>query len=446
MRGRLSQLVLALLVAVFLWPGVGVAQEERGCLEPLTYTVQRGDTLSAIADRFGTDVATLAALNHLADPDHLLVGQRLRLPCAVSVGELAMVAALSGRSVGRALAVGKTSVPWVEALVDRAGVWREMAEAGIPAAVAWYPSVVRPGDVVAVRVLPDPGHELTATLQVAGTWYPLQPVGKMSLRATQAAPQATDLAAADSSDSHLLTGTTRALVGLVPLDGFATPGLLQIPLRVGSGDRAVTVKLPVWVREGDFPVQHVFLPPAKAKLLDPELIRKEDSRLYELWTSARTLPRWHHFFRWPVDVARWPTTSPYGMRRSYNGGPVSSYHKGQDIAAPQGTPVRAPAAGVVVLAEVLAVRGNAVVIDHGAGVMSNYWHLSALNVEVGQEVRAGDLLGWVGTTGLSTGAHLHWEMRVHGVAVNPVPWTRVWGPAAWWGVVKEESSASAEAQ
>jgi len=111
---------------------------------------------------------------------------------------------------------------------------------------------------------------------------------------------------------------------------------------------------------------------------------------------------------------------------------VRGYHTGQDIAVPQGTPVRAPAAGVVLLAEPLHVRGNAVVIDHGAGVTSNYWHLSRIAVRKGQQVKRGDVIGWVGTTGLSTGAHLHWEIRVYGVPVNPVPWTRARGPATWW--------------
>ena len=83
----------------------------------------------------------------------------------------------------------------------------------------------------------------------------------------------------------------------------------------------------------------------------------------------------------------------------------------------------APASGTVVLAEPLDVRGNAVVIDHGAGVFTGYWHLSQIDVQAGQQVKPGDQLGLVGTTGLSTGNHLHWEMRVHGIAVDPLQWT-----------------------
>ena len=70
------------------------------------------------------------------------------------------------------------------------------------------------------------------------------------------------------------------------------------------------------------------------------------------------------------------------------------------------------------LAEPLAVRGNAVIIDHGQGVFSGYWHMSEINVTPGVQVAVGDVLGLVGNTGLSTGAHLHWELRIGGVAVD----------------------------
>ena len=78
-----------------------------------------------------------------------------------------------------------------------------------------------------------------------------------------------------------------------------------------------------------------------------------------------------------------------------------------------------PGNGVVVLAEALQVRGNAVVIDDGGGVYSGYWHMSELGVAVGQSVQVGDVIGLVGNTGLSTGAHLHWELHIYGVAVDP---------------------------
>ena len=76
------------------------------------------------------------------------------------------------------------------------------------------------------------------------------------------------------------------------------------------------------------------------------------------------------------------------------------------------------------MAEALQVRGNAVVVDHGRGVMSGFWHLSQIHVVEGQRVEPGTPLGLVGNTGLSTGAHLHWEVRVMGIPVDPLQWVR----------------------
>jgi murein DD-endopeptidase MepM/ murein hydrolase activator NlpD len=82
----------------------------------------------------------------------------------------------------------------------------------------------------------------------------------------------------------------------------------------------------------------------------------------------------------------------------------------------------APAAGTVVLAELLPIRGNTVIIDHGWGVYTGYWHNSELFVTAGQFVQRGDPISSLGNTGLSTGAHLHWEMWVGGVQVDPLQW------------------------
>ena len=102
---------------------------------------------------------------------------------------------------------------------------------------------------------------------------------------------------------------------------------------------------------------------------------------------------------------------------------MDSFHSGIDFGDAEGAVVYAPAAGRVVLAEPLSVRGQAVIIDHGLGVFSGYWHLSGIAAQVDQMIQPGELIGYVGTTGLSTGPHLHWEIRVDGIAVDPMGWT-----------------------
>ncbi|MDE2744535.1 MAG: peptidoglycan DD-metalloendopeptidase family protein [Chloroflexota bacterium] len=130
--------------------------------------------------------------------------------------------------------------------------------------------------------------------------------------------------------------------------------------------------------------------------------------------------------------ARWRTpwllpvqgevTGVFGAKRSYDGVLSDGWHHGHDIAADHGDPIVAPAPGTVVWTGELIIHGMGVILDHGAGVYSGYWHMSLIAVREGMEVAPGDWLGNIGTTGLSTGPHLHWEVIIQGVDVDPVQW------------------------
>ncbi|NBV54515.1 MAG: M23 family metallopeptidase [Proteobacteria bacterium] len=116
-----------------------------------------------------------------------------------------------------------------------------------------------------------------------------------------------------------------------------------------------------------------------------------------------------------------PTTGVFGSARTYNG-QERSWHKGHDFAAPTGTPVVAPTDGVVRLARDTFMSGNLVMLDHGGELTSVYAHLDRMQVKVGQRVRAGEQLGTVGTTGRSSGPHLHWGLYWRNVAIDPILW------------------------
>lgn len=123
--------------------------------------------------------------------------------------------------------------------------------------------------------------------------------------------------------------------------------------------------------------------------------------------------------RMPVENAA--LTSGYGMRtHPVLGGRRA--HKGIDLAMPTGTPVYATADGVVSKAEWFSSYGLYISLEHGAAIQTRYGHLSRLNVASGQKVTKGDIIGYVGSTGRSTGPHLHYEVRIAGNSVNPVPY------------------------
>ncbi len=394
-----SRLALGLILLV-AWGQVSAAHAQDTCPVPTTYTVQPGDALSLIAERLGVDEDTLIRLNHITDPDHIEVGQVLRLPCPVSAADQALAATEAGMAVATGIPRLPEKEGWVGLWHARAALYTHLRETRIPARVWWWPPTARPGDTVVLHVEPTAATLITPTVRIVDRPYPLTPYRE-------------------------------GYVGFVPLHGFVQPGILYITLNVSTTqDISTTVEVPVWVQNREFPSQEIYIPESKSGLLAREIVEKEYTSLMAIWQASSGPPLWAGPFDWPIDVTQWPTTAPYGIRRTYYPGALRGYHTGQDIAAPEGTPVHAPARGRVVLAGPLQVRGNVVILDHGAGVTTNYWHLSQVNVQEGQTVERGDLLGLVGTTGLSTGAHLHWEIRIYGIPVDPVPWTQPNGPAA----------------
>lgn len=122
---------------------------------------------------------------------------------------------------------------------------------------------------------------------------------------------------------------------------------------------------------------------------------------------------------WPVAGA---IRGGFGIRHNPFGGRGSEFHKGQDISAPYGSQVIATADGVVVLSGWLRGYGQVVYVDHGNGISTRYGHLSRIDVTLGQTIKRGDHLGLVGSTGRSTGPHLHYEVRIDGQATNPIPY------------------------
>ena len=128
----------------------------------------------------------------------------------------------------------------------------------------------------------------------------------------------------------------------------------------------------------------------------------------------------------PLPAGSYRPTSPFGYRVH----PILhewKLHTGQDLAAPTGTPVYAATAGRVTVAGLHGTAGNQVILDHSGGVQSVYDHLSVISVPIGAQVRAGQLLGHVGSTGRSTGPHLHFEIRLHLRPIDPVPFMRARG-------------------
>lgn len=203
---------------------------------------------------------------------------------------------------------------------------------------------------------------------------------------------------------------------LIPTSPLEKAGRLVIQV---NGEEE-TQNLAVGLRDRSFRTQSIWLPPGDDDLgTDFEFDRVDAFKKLvtpeRLWSGPLVRP------------SSGEVTTEYGVQRYYNGKFADDYyHRGVDYAAATGSAVVAPAAGYVRLvgreAEGFEIHGNTVGLDHGQGVLSIMIHLSRIDVKEGDFVKAGQVIGGVGSTGASTGPHLHWGLYVHGVSVDPVPW------------------------
>ena len=208
-------------------------------------------------------------------------------------------------------------------------------------------------------------------------------------------------------------GRFRAMVPTSPLDA---PGLRTIQIDGDEGSESLSVNL----SDRSFHTQWIRLSPGNSNLgTDHEFARVADFK--KIVTPEK-------FWNGPmVRPSSGRVSSEYGNRRYYNGEFAQDYyHRGVDYAAGTGSPVAAPASGYIRLVgtvgEGFELHGNTIGIDHGQGVLSIMIHLSRIDVQEGDFVQAGQVIGAIGSTGASTGPHLHWGLYVNGVAVDPVPW------------------------
>lgn len=165
-----------------------------------------------------------------------------------------------------------------------------------------------------------------------------------------------------------------------------------------------------------FPTEHLTIAEEKTPLLDIKLLQEERKIVEEALNIISKGIYWEGDFIPPVNSV---ITSPFGFTRIYNRGLLIDQHKGLDYRAKRGTDIQAANSGFVVLAEFLKARGGTVIIDHGMGVMSLYYHLEEIMVKAGDRVKKGQFMGKAGDTGITTAPHLHFEMRIRNVAVDP---------------------------
>ena len=452
---RISGFVVVLFLLLAIWPSAGQAQE----VDPdgPVYVVVEGDTLFGIALQFGVTVEDLLIANGLEDANQLFIGDALVIPGLAGVtGVLETRTVPFGenlRSYSRLYAIsffdlarlnrlaspnelykGATLIVPVrpEGPPDRARAVMAPAESALEFAVRnnvnyWsfadhnrlsHASAALPGDVYALPgiegrgpgAIPSPIRAVAITPLVQGETGiievradgPVQLQGWLGDRMLQFFP---------SGQGNLI-----ALQGMHVL---AEPALYPMTM-VGvlpSGETFAHTQM-VRMRAETYLFETLVVP---AELIDPETTAAESEFVSQLVVEATDEKLWQDAFQAPSPFPGC-ITSTFGNRRSYNGSAFNFFHGGIDFCGGQETQIFAPAHGIVVYTGYLEVRGNYTLINHGWGVFSGYMHQLDILVKPGDWIEPGDVIGLVGNTGRSTGAHLHWEVWVNQVLVNPLEW------------------------
>ncbi len=211
-----------------------------------------------------------------------------------------------------------------------------------------------------------------------------------------------------------------SLVYFIPIDIWAEAGdyALNVEIKNDAEEIIADLSLTVKINDKDFVTQYLYVSDEVYESTNNDAAYKEFRERAQFARSTSTLKKlWEGEFILPVKDS-YVLTTDYGEIRYVNDQITSSRHSGLDLAAPTGTEIYACNSGNIVLSEYLILTGNTIIIDHGMGVFTSYYHLDTLSPQEGDFVNKGDFVGTMGSTGFSTGPHLHWSISIYNTYVN----------------------------
>ncbi len=430
------------------------------------YVIQPGDSLSFIASRFGVTLADLLAANNITDANTISAGDKVIIPGLEGVSGVLVTEVMNYGDTLESLS-RRNQIPEdflrklnhitsPSELYAGVGVIFPQKENFIPLP---HRLSLKQGDTLleaAIREGINP-WQFQQLNQLPGSWlalpgealYSPTPNGENATEANgmpsafanltvsplpltqggvatlniQAAPGVQLSGMLVDKPLHFFTKEDGRQVALQGVHAMLEPGAYPLQLTATLPDgSAQTYEQMILIQTGYYPDEILLVEP---ETIDPVKDEEERNFIASLTAPINPTRYWEGIFQSP---GYFPDcyNSRFGNRRTYiakdEGTKYYSFHTGVDFCGGEGLPITAPADGVIIFSEMLPIRGNATIIDHGNGIYSGFWHQSEIKVQVGQTVSKGEIIGLVGNTGRSTGAHMHWEVWVSGVQVNPILW------------------------
>jgi murein DD-endopeptidase MepM/ murein hydrolase activator NlpD len=421
---KLSTWLLALVVIALALPALPASAQNFAPprLAPTTYIVRPGDTLFSIATRYHTNAATLAQLNGIVNPTMIYVGQLLAVPATPTAPSAPSPTAIPAPAGDMVYIVQPGETLYRIALHYNTTAWNLAAYNKLDNTTMIYagqrlmiPSGSKHSETVpALPSLPDP----FVSVDIA----PLPVIQGNTIAVTVLTSRDVALSGTFLDWTIPFAKQGSAYYALIGIHAMQKPGLF--PMTITASDpsgRQTYMTASIQVLAGKFQYETINVAESQQALLAPDIVTAERDQLASIFSAFTPERYWSGLFTRPTNGN---ITSAFGSRRDYAGFDFNKYHEGIDFWGVSGAPVYAPADGVVVLAQPLKIRGNALIIDHGWGVYSGLYHLSQIDVTVGQRVMQGQVVAKIGSTGLSTGSHLHWDVRIRNMNVDPLQWTR----------------------
>ncbi len=381
-----------------------------------TETVPYGDNLRSLIRRTQAPSGILRRLNRLVSPTELYAGVSLIVPIDAEAPPLTGIALASGDTLLEE-AVRQNSDLWSLASLNKLA----STSTALPGEILYTPAG---DDTVTSNANGLPPVFQSATVSN----LPLIQGGTavIEVSVTEDVVLSGTLVSDQEYELHFFPTGENTYVALQGVHVMAEPGAYPLKLEATFPDgHLVSYEQMVLISAGGYTTGEPI--PVPREFLEPAINEREMTELIEIVSQVSPIPMWNGRFTNPSDSENC-FTSFYGTRRDYtdiNGSTDLNYlgfHSGLDFCGGTGLQIDAAADGIVVFSGDTIVRGSATIIDHGWGVFTGYYHQSENYVQTGQTVKAGEVIGLVGATGRVTGAHLHWEVWVNGVQVNPMTW------------------------